>query len=251
VVEGPPAAGRRTRAVTSGFAGTEVHHTIYLPEDWRPGGSHPVLVEFPGNGNYRNEYGDSCDGTVEGCNLGYGLSGGRGCIWICVPLVEVAGGTKRNCVTWWGDVAETVRYCVATVRETCARYGGDARRVVLCGFSRGAIACNYIGLHDDEIAGLWRGFIAHSHYDGVKTYWPYAGADRAAAGARLARLRDRAQLISHEGSTDDVEQYLAGTDVAGRFTFLPIPFRNHSDAWTLRDLPERRRARDWLRATLD
>jgi hypothetical protein len=34
---------------------------------------------------------------------------------------------------------------------------------------------------------------------------------------------------------------------AGAFTFVPIPYPNHSAAWVLRDLPERARARTWLR----
>jgi hypothetical protein len=38
--------------------------------------------------------------------------------------------------------------------------------------------------------------------------------------------------------------------VAGNFTFVPVPFRNHSDAWVLRDVPERRRLRAWLDAAL-
>jgi len=68
---------------------------------------------------------------------------------------------------------------------------------VLCGFSRGAIACNFIGLHDDEIAGLWCGFIAYSHYDGVKR-WGFPGSDRESALRRLRRLGERPQLVMHE-----------------------------------------------------
>jgi hypothetical protein len=43
--------------------------------------------------------------------------------------------------------------------------------VFIAGFSRGAIACNFIGLRDDEIASLWCGFVVHSHYEGVRD-WP-------------------------------------------------------------------------------
>ena len=56
------------------------------------------------------------------------------------------------------------------------------RAVILCGFSRGAIGVNYIGLHDDQIAALWAGFITHDHYDGVLEWkgqaWgsPYASS---------------------------------------------------------------------------
>jgi hypothetical protein len=34
------------------------------------------------------------------------------------------------------------------------------------------------------------------------------------------------------------------------FTLVPIPFANHSAAWVLRDIPERARAREWLRGVI-
>lgn len=245
-----PTPGIRVFSTTSGWEGTAVRHTIYLPRDWRPGKKYPILVEYAGNGGYRNAFGDVSDGTPEGCRLGYGISGGEGFLWICLPFVEVKDGRKQNAVRWWGDVSETKRYCLATVRDVCARFGGDERAIVFCGFSRGAIAANYLGLHDDEIAGLWRAFICHSHYDGVRETWGYPGADRASALVRLRRLGGRAQFISHEGGTGPVEAWLNSTGVEGRWTFVPIPFRNHSADWVLRDLPERRRLREWLAAVL-
>jgi hypothetical protein len=147
-------------------------------------------------------------------------------------------------------VDETKRYCLATVRDVCQRFGGDGNRVLLAGFSRGAIGCNYIGLHDDEIAKLWCGFFCHSHYDGVREDWPYSQADRASARMRLERLRGRPQWISHEGSVEMTRRYLESTEIEGRFTFVAIPFPNHTDQWLLRDLPVRETAREWFRATV-
>ena len=60
----------------------------------------------------------------------------------------------------------------AMVKRVCTDFGGDESRLVLAGFSRGATACNFLGLHDDETAKLRRGFFCYSHYDGVKP-WPY------------------------------------------------------------------------------
>jgi hypothetical protein len=174
------------------------------------------------------------------------LTEGTGVIWLCLPFIDTQNGPPQNCTVWWGDVTETKRYCIATVREVCARSGGDAKHMVLAGFSRGAIACNFIGLHDDEIAALWCGFFCHSHYDGVREGWPYTGADRKSALIRLQRLGDRPQWISHERSVADTEAYLRGTGVAGDFTFVSMPFGNHTDQWVLRDLPERKQAREWL-----
>ncbi len=241
-----PAAGRRVQAVTPGWENTGVHHALYLPRDWRPGTNWPVLVEYAGNGGFRNGLGDVSEGTVTGCQLGYGLSGGQGFLWVCLPFVEKsAAGDWRNCSNWWGTVDETKRYCLATVRDICSRYGGDTSRVVLCGFSRGAIACNYIGLHDDQIAGLWKGFFCHSHYDGVRR-WAYPESDAAAAILRLRRLRGREQWISHESSVEDTRRFLEQSGVAAPFRFVPLPYPNHTAAWVLRDIPERQQARAWL-----
>ena len=68
------------------------------------------------------------------------------------------------------------------MRRVCEQYGGDRAAVILTGFSRGAIACNYLGLHNEEIAGLWRAFIPYSHYDGVITS---TGHTRARIAPRL------------------------------------------------------------------
>ncbi|TDU71245.1 hypothetical protein EI77_02367 [Prosthecobacter fusiformis] len=246
ISEGAAGAGKRVIQTTVGWEGTKVHHALYLPTDWEAGKSLPVIVEYAGNGGYRGKFGDTCDGTVEGSRLGYGITSGQGCLWLCLPYVEKAEGTMRNATQWWGDVEETKRYCLATVKDVCLKYGGDPARVVLAGFSRGSIGCNYIGLHDDEIARLWCGFICHSHYDGVNVGWPYAHADRASALTRLKRLNGRPQFISQEMSTAATEEWLNNTGVAGDWTFVPLYYRNHSDAWVLRDIAERRMARVWF-----
>ena len=248
MVADSPAAGRRVRQTTAGWERTGVYHALYLPRNWQAGGKFPVLVEYQGNGGFRNDFGDACDGTVETCKLGYGISGGADYLWISMPFVRVSASGKENQSLWWGDPDETAGYCVATVREVCRDFGGDEGAVVFCGFSRGAIAGNYLGLRNDTIASLWRGFICHSHYDGVRTGWPYSDADRASALARLQRLGGRPQFISHEGSVAATREYLEGTGVRGEFTFVDFPFRNHTDRWALRDCELRRRVRGWLRA---
>ena len=135
------------------------------------------------------------------------------------------------------------------MRRDCELYGGDPDRVLLAVFSRGAIACNYIGLHDDRIAALWRGFFCHSHYDGVKK-WSYAGSDRASAANRLSRLGNRPQFISHEKSVDDTRTYLNSAAPDGRFTFVPLKGWGHTDTWVLYDVPERTALRRWFEDAL-
>jgi len=250
-----PSPGKRVQQTTNGYDATTVYHVLFLPHNWQPHRSYPILVEYAGNGNYANALGDVSTGKPEDCRIGYGLSGGEDCIWLVLPyLKKKDGGSFENCLQWWGDIAETKRYCSNTIEEVCSLYGGDRQRIVLCGFSRGAIGCNYFGLHDDDISELWCAFFCHSHYDGVRS-WPYSDSDRASAIERLKRLRGRPQWISHEGSVAEIETYLRqieidGVRVADSCTFETIPFANHSAEWLFCDLPQRQQARKWLRRVL-
>jgi hypothetical protein len=209
VADGEPVAGKRVRQSLPEFRGTALHHVLYLPTDWKPGGKYPVIVEYAGNGSYRNDFGDVSDGSVEGSNLGYGISGGEGFIWIAMPFVDPV--EKQNATQWWGDADASADYCVKTVRSVCEQYGGDPQAVVLAGFSRGAIGCNYIGLRNDEIARLWAAFVALSHYDGVIEEWPYAEADRGSALIRLGRLKGRPVFVSQEGDPGMTRTYIEST----------------------------------------
>ncbi len=240
VTTGEPAPGNRIRETTSGWEETAVYHALYLPEDWDPSTAWPVIVEYPGNGGYSNALGDVSDGTLEGCMMGFGLSGGSGFIWISMPFVDATG---RHAIKWWGDVSSTKRYCMETVREVCAKYHGDPKRVLLAGFSRGAIACNYIGLHDDHIAALWCGMICHSHYEGE---FRHPAADEPDWPTRLQRLGKRPQWISHERSTRPIQSMIEATGFKGNLSFHSLPFKNHSARWTLCELPLRDQARRWL-----
>ena len=247
MTEEEPAPGKRVKRVAAEYKGTEVYHALYLPTDWRKGKLYPVIVEYAGNGPYRNRFGDVCTGKVADCNLGYGISGGKGFIWVCLPYISK--DRKRNQLQWWGDLEATVEYCKTVVPRICREYGGDPSTVFLAGFSRGAIACNFIGLHDDQIASLWRGFICHSHYDGVRK-WRYPGSDRKSAAERLRRLKNRPQFISHEVSVDETRRYLKKACPEGNFAFAALPFRNHTDSWVLRDIPQRKAVREWLQNIL-
>ena len=250
-----PAAGKRVRGQLRQWQDSDVYHTLYLPRDWQAGGPRlPVIVEWAGNGGYESPVGDICTGRPEGCKLGYGLSGGVGYVWLCLPYLNTAG--DQLALKWWGDPPTydprpTLDYCRAAVAAVCAEVHGDPQRVILCGFSRGAIACNFLGLHDEQVAQLWCGFMPYSHYDGVRS-WPYPGADRDSAKARLQRLGGRPQFIVGEGdNAQATAAYLANdelTEVVGGsgLTFMSTGFRNHNDEWILRPSAARQAAREWL-----
>lgn len=241
-----PAAGKRVRQVTAEYEGTDVYHALYLPTDWEKGKTYPVIVEYTGN-KFPPGKGS---GEVKDANLGYGLTGGKGYIWITMPYVQKGG--KENAVTWWGDRQATIDYCKTNLPRICEAFGGDLDNVILCGFSRGAIACGYIGLADDEIAKLWKGMVAHDHFDGQRQ-WGYPESDREAALNRLARLKGRPVLVSGTGNG-----YLKEHLDLAEFAFLPVPVAEifdipegpvmhpHTDAWMHRESEYRRQARDWL-----
>ncbi|MDP1586542.1 MAG: hypothetical protein Q8M07_02260 [Prosthecobacter sp.] len=239
--EDSPSPGKRVRHGLS---------VLYLPTDWKADVKWPVIVEFAGNGGYTNKYGDVSTGLPEGSNLGYGLSAGRGFIWLCVPYLNAKG--DQIAIKWWGDAPAydpqpTLKNLRETVKSVCRDFSGDESKVVLCGFSRGAIACNFLGLHDDETAKLWCGFLAYSHYDGVKK-WPYPGSDRESALIRLKRLGNRPQFICGEGANaQETEAYLRPLLPNADLTFMSTGFRNHNDAWTLRPSPARDKVREWLK----
>ncbi|MFZ2656752.1 MAG: hypothetical protein WAX69_17600 [Victivallales bacterium] len=242
---GKPGPGKRVSLTLKEYEDTGIHHLLYLPIDWNRGSRYPVIVEYAGNGPYHDDFGDVSDGTVEGSKLGYGISGGKDFIWVCMPYVDIID--KKNLTKWWGDVDATAEYCRKALRIVCDEYGGDPSSLIITGFSRGAIACNFIGLHDDKIAKLWKAFISFSHYDGVREDWGYKGADRSSALVRLKRLKGRPQFICNEGdSCVETEEYIRSTGVKGSFTFHPTFFRNHNDAWILRDSATRRMLREWL-----
>ena len=167
-IDAEPSAGRRVKIQLPEFAGSPLFHSLYLPPAWDVGKRWPVIVEYPGNGGFSNTLGDRSTGRVEDCKLGFGLSGGRGFIWICLPFVDPK--SKSHALNWWGDADATAAYCRAAVAQVCEKFSGDAENVILAGFSRGALACGYIGLRDDDTAKLWRAIFAHSHFDGVRKW---------------------------------------------------------------------------------
>lgn len=272
VADGPPAAGRRVRVVPPEHVGSDVHHSLSLPADWsaarRDAGTRwPLIVEYAGNVHPPS----GSEGTVEGSVLGYGLTRGEA-IWAVLPFVAADG--RGNAPTWWGDEAATVAYAKANVPRICREFGGDPERVILCGFSRGAIAVSLIGLADDEIAALWCGLVTHDHFDGVRE-WPGTawGAPldryRASARARLARLGSRPLLVCQAGSTSGIRRWLDSTglpladveylDVRIGEIFPALPHElapgivaqsSHTDRWTLVDSPDTRTAREWVAGVL-
>lgn len=276
ISQGEPSPGKRVLLSLPDYAGTAVKHALFLPTDWEKDKTYPLIVEYAGNGRTVAE-GNSC--------MGYGISGGKGFLWLCLPYVST--DHKRDMDWWWGDVDATVAYAKQAVPAICKQWGGDSGAVILVGHSRGAIACNYIGLHDDEIAKLWRAMVPCSHYDNGVYPWGMSKEEQVACERRLHRLGGIPQFICGEyhlpaGHSDKklldlvrekkldgfekartelnlvpmlshekIDSFIAANLPRGNCTLVNLPFVNHTAEWVLRDVPERKMLRDWVRKVLD
>ena len=262
ITSGEPQSGKRAVVTTPEYAGTLVHHLIALPDDWTPdwkarGKSWPVIAEY--TGNFYPTSGST--GEVEGAALSYGVSRGKA-IWVVLPYV--AKDHRKNEITWWGDIDATVGYAKTNLPRICAEFGGDAKKVVLCGFSRGAIGVSFLGLHDDDVAKLWCGLWAHDHFDGA-TEW--RGTDwgsplaryREEASARLKRLQGRPLLVTQGDGAATVQPFLTTQLSASTWTYADVDMKSlygkfpnelakhpHNDRWPLRDCAPTSVARTWF-----
>lgn len=254
-----PAAGKKVKVTPAQYAGTDVFHTLYLPGNWTKNGD-PLPIIFEYTGNYFPRAGST--GEPEDGALGYCLSAAK-YIWVSLPYIS-EGGTD-NAVTWWGDEAATIAYAKKYVPAIIKEFNADAKNVFLCGFSRGAIGVNYIGLHDEHIAKLWTAFISHDHFDGVKqwgrTNWGSPLQKyRHEAAVRLKRVAGRPYLVSQNGGNYGTEEFIGEVlPDAGNFTFATISageifggFPNefvkaaHTDRWALKPGKYRTRAWQWM-----
>lgn len=178
---GPPHAGRRVRHQLPDDKGTGIHCLVYLPRDWKSGHTYPLIVEYPGNIFYTP--GCYSTGLPDQCAIGYGMTQGEGAIWVSLPFIDRAAGMIIE--NGWGNPDDTADYAVRVVEHVCRSFGGDRSNVVLTGFSRGAIACGFIGLRNDRIACLWKAFHLCQHFDGDG----WGGATMEGAIARARRFR--------------------------------------------------------------
>jgi len=259
LTEQGPQPGKRAAITTIEYAGTKVRHLIALPDDWTPdwkarGKSWPVIAEY--TGNYFPTSGST--GEVEGAALGFGVARGKA-IWVVLPYV--AKDHQKNERTWWGDIDATVGYAKTNIPRICAEFGGDPQKVVLCGFSRGAIGVSFLGLHDDEVAKLWCGLWAHDHFDGMlewkgQTWGSPLARYREEASVRLRRLNGRPLLVCQAGA--ETRRFIDALAPSG-VTYLTVDMRTHfgtfpndlaqhphNDRWPLRNGDATTIARGWF-----
>ena len=228
---------------------------------------YPIIVEYMGNGPWTDApFPDRSTGRPEDSNLGWGMGAGETFIWISMPFLSSDLGNDTEISTyWWGcpssnaehdcgasyDERPTLRYLHAALQQAFTVYGGDPDRVVLTGWSRGAIATFALGLHDDATSGLFTAFVPYSHLDG-DCGWVDDG-NATALHERWARLDGRPTLylgecgVASDGGPAYLERLgVNGTKAVSRMEFMTTGFANHNDAWVLRNSTARAYLRGWL-----
>ena len=274
IVVGIPKPGITVMETLPNYTGTEVAYSLYLPVDWVPGKLFPVMVEYLGNkAQVRDNKG-----------IGYGLSGGKGFIWVVLPFINK--DHTKDVDWWWGDVEATIAFAKEVVPSVCRQWGGDKSKVILVGYSRGAIACNYIGLHDDEIAKLWKAIVPISHYDDGHILWGMTKEEQSLAPERLRRLGKTPQLICGEYTTfnqigsdknlhmlkekkiitfeeakselrlipltelEGTRNFIKTIYPSGNQTIIDLRWVNHGSQVLLRPTPERKIIQEWIQQIL-
>lgn len=235
VNDGPPSPGHRVRYRLAADQGTGIASILYLPGDWKPDAPWPVIVEYPGNIFFTP--GCYSTGLPDKCVIGYGMTKGRGAIWLSLPFIDRQAGSIAE--HGWGNPDDTAEYALRMVDEVCGKFSGDRRNVVLTGFSRGALACGFIGLRNERIAAWWKGFHACQHYDGDG--WNGASMDGALERAR----RFHGQAVFQ---TDNSESFFRPVMAAmnTRVTFAQSGLGAHACAMFLDDRPSTQQLRQWF-----
>jgi len=237
---GLPAAGRRVKYQLAGDEQTSIYCILQLPRDWKPGMKFPLIVEFPGNIYYTQDCYST--GLPDQCVISYGITKGSGAICVSLPFIDRAvGGIAEH---GWGNADETAEYAEEVVEEICTKFGGDEKNILLTGFSRGAIACGYIGLRNDHIASLWKGFHACQHYDGDG--WNGATMDGAMERAR----RFKGKAVFQTDNSSAMFQPLMDT-MGAEAIFARSGLGAHACAMFLDDRHSTLQLREWFVKLVD
>ncbi|MEI8364783.1 MAG: hypothetical protein WCF65_00025 [Parachlamydiaceae bacterium] len=239
VEEGLPEAGKRVRVYLSRYPGA--YYVLFLPYNFTGTSMLPLIFESPGN-----FFEESLCGLPEGACLGYGLTRGMDYIWVSVPFVDDNGLILEK---YWGEnPLSTVNFWLAVLADLNMKFRVDRGKVVLAGFSRGAVSTIYIGNYNSIISSKWSAYFAHAHFDGC------CQTVLGNTNERIKRIKDNKVLIT-VGGDDPAKQcskeaYEKLIEKGYSATYLEIPNLGHSPAWILEESEAADEARSWLKSLL-
>ncbi|WP_166461130.1 hypothetical protein [Flavicella sediminum] len=231
-----PKAGKRVLYKLKNTEPSDLYAVLYLPKNWNPNKKYPVIVEFPGNIFYTEKCYST--GRPEQCVIGYGMTKGEDAIWLSMPFVNYK--TQKIAESGWGNPEDTADYTVKMVKDVIQNFGADANNLVITGFSRGAIACGFIGLRTKEIASLWKGIHACQHYDGDG----WGGAKMEDAIKRLKNFQGKSFFQTDNTKNEEPKKMLKNTNV--KTTFVNSGLQAHACDMFLDDRPSTLKLRKWF-----
>jgi hypothetical protein len=235
IEEGIPEAGKRVKIHLPEYP--EAYYILFLPYNFTHTAQFPIIFESPGN-----IYNEISDGLPDSACLGYGISFGMDYIWVCVPFIDDQGIIVTR---WYGDnPLSSVNFWLAVLDDLNSRLSVAKDKIILSGFSRGAIGVCCIGNYNDEIASKWSAYFAHSHFDGCCI--PIPGLDM-----RLNRIGKKKVLIT-VGENDlakgcSKEAYEKLLRKGHAVSYIEVPSLEHSPFWILENSESAENARNWLK----
>lgn len=230
IESGFPEPGKRTIVYLEKYP--EAPYVLFLPYNFCEERKWPVIVEL------------LCSSNNPKCAvLGYGLTRGMNCIWITVPYINNEGK-----VSGWYFPESTVNYWLAVLDDLNAKFSIDNKKIVIAGFSLGAMATSGIGNWNDTISSKWAGYFAHAHFD--KCCYRQAGDYKE----RLGRFKNKKVLIT-VGGRDPAKRcslkcYKRLLEKKVTVDFMEIPDVTHSPKWILEDSEYAEYARRWLNSII-
>ncbi|MDA8909049.1 hypothetical protein N9I65_02620 [bacterium] len=234
--EGMPSPGKRVKYRLAGEERSGIYSVLYLPPSWREGERYPVIVEYPGN-IFLNAKCYST-GLPDQCVIGYGMTKGEGSILLSLPFVD--RDADRIIESGFGNAEDTTAYAKAAIEEVVGRFGGDRDHMVLTGFSRGSIACGFIGLRDEEIAAFWKGIHGCQHYDGSR--WRESTMEDAVLRAK--RFQGKA-IFQTDNDAEKYRPVVEATRPEVAWTWVNSGLGFHDTAMFLDDRPSTVKLREW------
>lgn len=232
--EGTPMAGKRVRIYLEHFP--KAYYVLFLPYNFNTIGKWPVIVESPPN------LWGSETGLPDDVFLGYGITQGMDYIWVCVPFINEEGEILK--AYWGSNPLSTVNLWLEVLADLNKRFPVDNDKIILSGFSRGAVSTVYIGNYNDTIGSKWAAYFAHSHFDGCCQI--LLGNSKE----RLNRIGGRKILIS-AGEIDYAKNcsynaYKKLVSIGSRATYIEIPNADHTPHWALEESESTEKAQHWL-----
>jgi len=160
IQEGAAKAGKRVNIYLDSHP--NIYYSVFLPYNYNDKISFPVICEIPANCCNKKTATGTPDTTTY---LGYGITKGYDYIWVSLPILN-SKGDKILQFFYPDDPQQTALCWLSILEDLNHRFNINNRKIILSGFSRGAVCTSFIGNCNDTISSKWAAYLAQAHFDG-------------------------------------------------------------------------------------